>query len=137
MMLSRYIQRTVRRWGPATQYIRSSHRRRSIKKSVLKVFTKFTGKHLCQSLFFNKVADLTPATLLKKRLWHRYFSVNFVKFLRTPFFIEHLRWLLLDATLKISNLIGILNDILFTSKFIFTNDFGSRDNKFYNCENLT
>ena len=25
------------------------------------------------------------ATLLKKRLWHRYFPVNFVKFLRTPF----------------------------------------------------
>ena len=41
--------------------------------SVKKVFldrnlTKFTGKHLCQSLFFNKVAALRPATLLKKRL---------------------------------------------------------------------
>ena len=28
---------------------------------------------------------LRPATLLKKRLWHRCFPVNFVKFLRTPF----------------------------------------------------
>ena len=28
---------------------------------------------------------LRPATLLKKRLWHRRFPVNFVKFLRTPF----------------------------------------------------
>ena len=28
---------------------------------------------------------LRPATLLKKRLWHRCFSVNFAKFLRTPF----------------------------------------------------
>ena len=28
---------------------------------------------------------LTPGTLLKNRLWHRYFPVNFVKFLRTPF----------------------------------------------------
>ena len=27
---------------------------------------------------------LTPATLLKKRLWHRCFPVNFAKFLRTP-----------------------------------------------------
>ena len=26
-----------------------------------------------------------PASLLKKRLWHRCFPVNFVKFLRTPF----------------------------------------------------
>ena len=29
-------------------------------------------------------------TLLKKRLWHRCFPVNFAKFLRKPFFIEHL-----------------------------------------------
>ena len=34
---------------------------------------------------FNKVAGLRPATLLKKRLWHRYVPVNFAKFLRTPF----------------------------------------------------
>ena len=27
-------------------------------KGVLKNFAKFTGKHLWQSLFFNKVADL-------------------------------------------------------------------------------
>ena len=33
-------------------------------------------------------------TLLKKRLWHRCFPANFVKFLRAPFFTEHLRWLL-------------------------------------------
>ena len=33
---------------------------------------------------FNKVAGLRPAPLLKKRLWHRCFLVNFVKFLRTP-----------------------------------------------------
>ena len=65
------------------------------KKGVLTNFTKLTGKHLCQSLLFNKVAGLRPATLLKKRLWHRCFPVNFVKFLRTPFFIERLWWLLL------------------------------------------
>ena len=28
-----------------------------IKKSVLKICTKFTGKHLCRSLFLNKVAE--------------------------------------------------------------------------------
>ena len=28
-----------------------------VRKAVLKNFAKFTGKHLCQSLFFNKVAD--------------------------------------------------------------------------------
>ena len=30
-------------------------------------------------------ANLRPATLLTKRLWHRCFPVNFAKFLRTPF----------------------------------------------------
>ena len=34
---------------------------------------------------FNKVAGLRSATLLKKRLWHRCFPVNFAKFQRTPF----------------------------------------------------
>ena len=68
--------------------IRSSHRRSSIEKGVLKTFAKFTGKHLCQSLFFNKVADLRPATLSKKRLWHRCFLLNFAK---NTYFTENLR----------------------------------------------
>ena len=55
------------------------------KKGALRNFTKSTGKHLCQSLFLNKVASLRPATLLKKRLWYRCFPVDFAKFLRTPF----------------------------------------------------
>ena len=40
-------------------------------------------------------ARLRPATLLKKRLWQRCFPVNFAKILRTPFFTEQFRWLLL------------------------------------------
>ena len=46
---------------------------------------KMHRKHLCQSLFFNNVAGLRSATLLKKGLWHWCFPVNFAKFLRTPF----------------------------------------------------
>ena len=72
------------------------------KKVVLRNFTKFTGKHLCQSLFFNKIAGVRPATLLKNRLWHRCFPMNFVKFLRTPFLKEHLWWLLLNLRLTTS-----------------------------------
>ena len=34
--------------------------------------------------------------LLKKRLWHSCFPVNFAKFLRTPFFTEQFRWLLMN-----------------------------------------
>ena len=52
---------------------RSSRLQVFCEKAVLRNFAKFTGKHLCQSLFFNKVAG--P--------------------LRTPFFIEQLRRLLL------------------------------------------
>ena len=56
-----------------------------MKKSVHRNFTKFTGKHLRQSLFFNNVADLSPATLIKKRLRHSWFPVKSAKFLRTLF----------------------------------------------------
>ena len=50
--------------------IRSSRTEVFCKRVVLRNFAKFTAKHLCQSLFFNKVAG-------------------------TPFIIEHLWWLLL------------------------------------------
>ena len=74
---------------------RSSRPKVFCTKSVLKCFAKFTEKHVSES-FSNKVADLSPATLLKKRLWHRRFPVDFTKFLRTTFFTEHLQWLLLN-----------------------------------------
>ena len=35
--------------------------------------------------FFNEIAGLRPATLFKKRLWHRCFPENFANFSRTPF----------------------------------------------------
>ena len=42
------------------------------KKGVLKNFVKFTGKHLCQSLFFNKVAGVTYMLLIfmSKKIVH-------------------------------------------------------------------
>ena len=94
---------------------RSSHRKCSVRKVVLRNFAKFIGKRLSQGLFFNKFAGLRPETLLKKRLWVSFFNkfaglrpetllkkrlwlrcflVNFVKFLRTFFLTEHFRWLL-------------------------------------------
>ena len=41
------------------------------------------------------MCSLRSATLLKRKLWHRCFPVNFAKFVRTPFLTEHLGWLLL------------------------------------------
>ena len=78
-----------------------SHLQKQSPKGVLRNLTKFTWNHLCQSLFFNEIADLRPATLFKKGLWHRFFPVNFAKFLRTPFLTKHLWWLLLDQLLSL------------------------------------
>ena len=44
---------------------------------------------------FNKVAGLLTSNFIKKWLKRRCFPVNVANFLRTAFFIEHLRWLLL------------------------------------------
>ena len=65
------------------------------KKDARKICQNSQENTCYQSLFFNKVVGSRPAILLKKRLRHRYFPVNFVKFLRTPVFAEHLCWLLL------------------------------------------
>ena len=74
--------------------IRSSHQRCSIKKGILRNFAKFTEKHLCQNLFFNKVVGL------KMRLWHRCFPVNYTQFLRAPFLQNTSGRLLLKFILK-------------------------------------
>ena len=59
-------------------------------KRLLWKISQNSQENTCASLFFNKVAGLWP------------FPVNFVKFLRTPFSIEHLWWLLLREELNFS-----------------------------------
>ena len=56
-------KRTTRNWTAEETNFSSSHQRCSIKDGVLRTFVEFTGKSLCQNLFFNKVAGLWPATL--------------------------------------------------------------------------
>ena len=82
---------TSKETTPSLRLFRSSHRRCSVKIGVLRNFTKFTGKDLCQSLFFNKVAGLRPATLLKKRLWQRCFFREFCEISKNTFSTEHLQ----------------------------------------------
>ena len=65
---------------------RSSLRRCSVRIGVLKNFPKFTWKYLCQSLFFNKVAGLRPATLLKKETLTNVFSCEFYEIFKTTYF---------------------------------------------------
>ena len=52
------------------------------KIAALKNFAKITEKHLCQSLFLNKVA-------IKKRPQHRCFPKYFLGILRRDFLNEH------------------------------------------------
>ena len=65
---------------------RSSHRRCSVRKCVFRNFSKFTGKQLCQNLFFNKV----QAWGLKKETLAQVFSCEFWEISKNIFFAEHL-----------------------------------------------
>ena len=51
-------------------------------------FRKFTGKHVCQSLFFNKVAGLIT---VKKETLAQVFSCEFCEIFKDTFFTQHLR----------------------------------------------
>ena len=61
-LFSRFLWHNINQIKFICKHVKSSHQRRSLKKSVLRNFTKFTGKHLCQSLSFKKVEKKeTPA----------------------------------------------------------------------------
>ena len=83
---------------------RSSRPELFCKKVVLRNFAKFTGKHLCQSLFFNKVSGLRPATLLKKETLTQVFFCEFIEISKNTFF--H-RTLLMAASVRIWTNMGI------------------------------
>ena len=64
--------------------LNSSYPRCTVDKCVLKNFTNFTGKHMCWSLFCNKVAVLRSFNFIKKKFRPSWFQVKFAKLLRTP-----------------------------------------------------
>ena len=80
VILSFSIKRTL----PEMLLIEAVVQRCSVKKVFLEISQNSQEKTFA-----------TVSFLLKKRLWHGSFPVNFEKFLRTSFYIEHLRWLLL------------------------------------------
>ena len=65
---------------------RSSHLGCSLRKEVLGDFAKFTGKPLCQSFFFNKVAGLS---LFKKETLPEVFSCKFCEISKNTFFTKY------------------------------------------------
>ena len=62
--------------------------------------------------FVNNVAGHRPVTLLKKRLYHGYFQVNFEKILRTPF-TEYLRTTVFEGLCFVGPKKGRFNKIPF------------------------
>ena len=60
------------------------------KKGALKIFAKLTGKHWCQSLFFNKVVD-AACNFIEKKTSAQVFSCDFCEIFKKTFFTEHLR----------------------------------------------
>ena len=94
-----------------SQIYKSSHRRCSTQKAVLKSFAIFTGKHLCWSPFLIKLPALSRATLLKRDsntaifLW-------ILRIFKSTYFEEHVG----TATSKFSVTASISNE----SKLCFT-----------------
>ena len=73
---------------------KNSRLQKSFKIGVLKNLANFTRKTYALESLFNKAAGLKACDFIKKWLRHKCFSVNFLKFLKAPFLIEHFRWLL-------------------------------------------
>ena len=62
------------------------------KKVVLKNFAKFTGKHLCHSLFLIKqTVACTLCSFIKKEALAQVFSCESWEIFKNTFFTEHLR----------------------------------------------
>ena len=88
---------------PLLWFIYSSHRRCSLRKDALRNFAKFTGKHLCQSLFLNKGAgrglhwvsfliklQAESCNFIEKETLAQVFSCEFCEISKNTFFTEYL-----------------------------------------------
>ena len=74
-------------FSPQGSCFRSNYQGCSVKKGVLRKFAKFTEKHLCQGLFFNKVVG--ACNFIKKEALTQVFSCEFCEISKNTFFTEH------------------------------------------------
>ena len=98
LLRSNYFDTTLTFSGQLFRLSRSSYFRTvtiseaatscSIKQKVFLQISNISQENTCARVSFLMLTLIS--TLLKKRLWYRCFSVNFAKFLRTPFLTEHL-----------------------------------------------
>ena len=68
---------------------RSSRQEVFCKKDVLRNFTKFTGKHLRQSLFFNKICGPKTCNFITKETLAQLFSCQFCEIFWEHFFFQN------------------------------------------------
>ena len=87
-----------------TEKCKSSHRRFSFKKGVLKYFANFARKRLCWSLILEK-------KLIKKRFQRKCFSVQLSEFLRTSILKNIWEGLLLKIELTLVTWICCLKEL--------------------------
>ena len=81
---------------------------------------KFHRKTPVLELLLHKVANLSACNFIKKILQHRRFPMKFAKFLKTPFFTEHLRWLVLSVVmLQYSYLLQLKASIIERARRIY------------------
>ena len=75
-------------FSPQGPCFKSNYQECSVKKGVLRNFAKFTGKRLCQSLVFNKVAG--ACSFIKEETLVQVFSCKFCEIGKNTFFTEHI-----------------------------------------------
>ena len=80
-------ERNLKCEGKFKDFIQKQRPEVFCKKDVLRNFAKFTGKHLCQSLFFNKVAG---RNFMEKETLAQVFSCEFGEISMNTFLTEHL-----------------------------------------------
>ena len=82
------------------------------KKCFLRNFAKFTGKYLCQSLFFDKVAGLKPEAynFIKKEILAQVLSCEFCIISKNTFFTEHV-WATASEMIEKDNFFYLLKEL--------------------------
>ena len=83
---------------------RTSHQRCSIKKGFLKKISQNSQENTSDRVSFLIKLQALACIFIKSRRWDRCFTVNFVKFLRTPF----TEYLLVTASVSSAELLGLL-----------------------------
>ena len=94
---------------------------------VLRNLAKFTEKHLCQSLFLNKVAGQnSQKKMVKKETLKLAFSCEFCKISKNAFFTEHVRVTAFDNVCGVFRTLANTCDTLHcVKKFLYSEFFWS------------